>query len=379
MIQLTIKYNDHLKSVHFPCSEKELIATLTEIHAYDDKPTTLFVTEIEYPEEFQFLTDTFVNLDEINYLAKRLDSFCAYEYEQYFEAMKYERITEIKDLINLTFNLNRYPLIQDISDMGKIGREYLLNRDGCIPANDNDNSKYAEIGRKLIQSGEGVFTEHGLLFADNAIPFKAEYDGQVFPPYIYDANAMLIAKAEYNGKAEYITIPCETEAIWKVFSRLGADNNENVKITLENLNFQNSDWFERIQNIADEEGIKTVNDFLGVISKSNVDLVKLWFLAEYASAEDTEELIKLAESIDDFVYIQYAEDYEYVGRYMTESYDEYRVNSEIENFFNFEKFGEYIADKNQGKFVSGGFIFNTSNRTLNQILYENSNIALGGM
>lgn len=255
----------------------------------------------------------------------------------------------------------------------------MLNRDGCIPANDNDNPKYAEIGRKLIQSGEGVFTEHGLLFADNTIPFKAEYDGQVFPPYIYDANAMLIAKAEYNGKAEYITIPCETEAIWKVFSRLGADNNGNVKITLENLNFQNSDWFERIQNIADEEGIKTVNDFLGVISKSNVDLVKLWFLAEYASAEDTEELIKLAESIDDFVYIQYAEDYEYVGRYMTESYDEYRVNSEIENFFNFEKFGEYIADKNQGKFVSGGFIFNTSNRTLNQILYENSNIALGGM
>ena len=59
--------------------------------------------------------------------------------------MKHEFFTELPDLINLTFNLSRYTLIRDVSDMGRIGREYLMNRDGCISAHDDDNPKYAEI------------------------------------------------------------------------------------------------------------------------------------------------------------------------------------------------------------------------------------------
>ena len=64
-----------------------------------------------------------------------------------------EGFDTLPDLINLSFNLNRYPLIRDISDMGKIGREYLLTVKGCLPADDEDDPKYGEFGRKLIQSG----------------------------------------------------------------------------------------------------------------------------------------------------------------------------------------------------------------------------------
>ena len=61
-----------------------------------------------------------------------------------------------------------------IGNMGKIGQEYLLNRDGAIPANDDANPKYAEIGRRLMQSGTGIVTEHGILFVDEDIPIVAE-------------------------------------------------------------------------------------------------------------------------------------------------------------------------------------------------------------
>ncbi|MDE6665104.1 MAG: antirestriction protein ArdA [Ruminococcus sp.] len=213
MINITVQYNDRLRSIHFPCSEKELKFALVGIHAMNDNPSELFVTAVKYPEELSFLKDHFVNLDELNYLAKRFDSFCESEEEQYFEAMKHEAFTELPDLINLTFNLNRYTLIQDISDMGKIGREYLMNRDGCIPAHDEDDPKYAEIGRKMMLSGEGIFTDHGLLFVNDEIPFSKEYDGQVFPPYLYDTDVLFIARAEYGGKTEYLYMPCEREAI----------------------------------------------------------------------------------------------------------------------------------------------------------------------
>lgn len=75
MIKITVQYNERLRSIHFPCSEKELTSALMEINAMSDT-SELFVTEVEYPKELGFLKDRFVNLDELNYLAKRFDSFC---------------------------------------------------------------------------------------------------------------------------------------------------------------------------------------------------------------------------------------------------------------------------------------------------------------
>ena len=118
-------------------------------------------------------------------------------------------------------NLNKYCLIQNIGNMGKIGQEYLLNRDGSIPANNDANPKYAEIGRRLMQSGTGIATEHGILFIDEDVQFQELYDGQVFPPYLYDASILCTAKAEYHGKVEYLYLPCERAAIDKSIGRPG--------------------------------------------------------------------------------------------------------------------------------------------------------------
>ena len=75
MIKVTVQYNDHLVDIHFPCSENTLRSALMEIHAADDNPPELFVTDVIFPEELDHLKDRFVNLDELNYLAKRMESF----------------------------------------------------------------------------------------------------------------------------------------------------------------------------------------------------------------------------------------------------------------------------------------------------------------
>ena len=75
MIKVTVQYNDHLVDIHFPCSENTLQSALMEIHAADDNPPELFITDVTFPEELDHLKDRFVNLDELNYLAKRMESF----------------------------------------------------------------------------------------------------------------------------------------------------------------------------------------------------------------------------------------------------------------------------------------------------------------
>lgn len=76
MIKIRIRNAGHEIDVRFPISESELFAKLSEIHAVEgrDAAQSAYVTEVYWPEEFSILKDRFANLDELNYLAKRMQS-----------------------------------------------------------------------------------------------------------------------------------------------------------------------------------------------------------------------------------------------------------------------------------------------------------------
>ncbi len=376
MIKLKIKYGNSQTDLHFPCKETEMSAALERIHAEDVTPLELYVTEVVFPEELGCLQDRFVNLDEVNFLGKRMDGFFGDEEYQFYEAMKSEGFDTLPDLINLSFNLDRYPLIRDISDMGKIGREYLLTVKGCLPADDEDDPKYAEFGREMIQSGKGVFTEHGLLFVNENTPFQKLYDGQVFPPYVYDSDVLCIARAEYNGKSEYLYLPCEEKAIDKALARLGTAL-ENAKITLEDFSVNNPKWFERFKQIAADEGVYELNGLANAINSADTDLKKLWLVAEYAETEDAGQFVRLAENIGCFKVIEDVSDYEDVGRYIVDNNDCYALHPELEDYFDFSGFGEHIAEEYGGKFVGGNFIYNDTDTSLLDILYQDKPMTMG--
>ena len=378
MIKLKIKYGNESTDICFPCKETEMSAALERIHAEDVTPLELYVAEVVFPEELGFLQDRFVNLDEVNFLGKRMDGFFGDEEYQFYEAMKLEGFDTLPDLINMSFNLNRYPLIRDISDMGKIGREYLLTVNGCLPADDEDDPKYAEFGRELIQSGKGVFTEHGLLFVNENTPFQKLYDGQVFPPYVYDSDVLCIARADYNGKSEYLYLPCEEKAIDKALARLGTAL-ENAKITLEDFSVNNSKWFDRLKQIAADEGVYELNGLANAINSADTDLKKLWLVAEYAEVEEAGQLARLAENIGFFKIIEDVSDYEDVGRYIVDNNDCYVLHTEFEDYFDFNGFGEHIAEEYSGKFVDGNFIYNDTYTGLSEILYQDEPITMGEM
>ena len=51
----------------------------------------------------------------------------------------------------------------------------------------------------------------------------------------------------------------------------------------------------------------------------------------------------------------------------------------MEDYFDYEGFGEYISDKFYGKFVDGGFIYNDTDTSLLDILYQDEPMTMGGM
>lgn len=381
MIQVILQNNYHKKEITFPCREAEITNTLIALQFGSETSPGLFVFQVEEPEELKVLENQFVDLDEINYLAKRMKSFFGdVEFSQFYEALKHEGFTEMKDIINLTFNMNRYPLIQDISDVAKIGREYLLVTQGALPAGDLDNPCYAEKGRELIQSGKGIFTEHGMLFVDEETPFQELYDGEVFPFYLCDSDYVLTVILEYNDKQELISLPCEEIAIYKASKRLKAPNKESLKIEIEGASFNNSEWMQRLEDILHEQGISRMNLLARAISEHDVNFEKLSAIVNYANVDDVEDIIKLIENEERFHFFESCGDFETVARrFVADDPQEYYISSSLEDYIDYEQFGKDMDRGRDGKFVGEGYVCMASFERLEDILgrnQQNANLSM---
>ena len=147
-----------------------------------------------------------VNVEELNYLAKRLDSFDTGEAAQ-FQAMAHKlELFELKDLINLTFCCQQATVITDFSDLAAIGRNHYMNLHGGSASVDELNALDGKgTARQLIESGSGTITPYGVVY-DNGMKLEQVYDGRFFPCYYYEPNAITVAvtaKVRTGGHGAY--------------------------------------------------------------------------------------------------------------------------------------------------------------------------------
>ena len=212
--------NDGMKrTVIFPCTEAEYQATCKELALKDNYA---FVRDVVEPKALALKKDTFVNLDEINYLAKRMDGFDWKEPFSFFAAVEAGDYVSTKDLMNLSFNLNCHTLIRDVSDMESVGKEYVLSSREGISLRELRELDSEKIGREILSSGKGVPTNYGLLFQNESVVFEDVYKGKGFPAYYYMGGEVLGVEIKKNEEKDYIYFPCEKTEIDRVLKRIDA-------------------------------------------------------------------------------------------------------------------------------------------------------------
>ena len=384
MIKIRIRNADHEVDVHFPISESELFAKLAEIHAveHENAAQSVYVTEVYWPEEFSALKNWYVNLDELNYLARRMESFDTLEYDQFLIGISKLDSKEVKDLINLTFNLHHFTLCQDVSSYGKIGRAYVLNTEGSVPAYDEDDPKYAAIGKELIDRGLVQITAKGLLIYNPFEKLTEVYDGQTFPEYYY-RSTLASAEVGYNDRTELILLPGEELAIKKALARLGAPSDQDCEIKFSLQNGDDRAWEERIEGIIRSEGLYAANKMLHSLDTGDMDWDKLTAAVELADVKSAANIAAIAEHLGEFGFLPDAKDESDIGHFLVDNVDEYGMNIEMEDYFDFSGFGEHFAEKHDGQFVNGGFVYFDSDRTLDEFLEEleseDEGMDMGGM
>ena len=376
MITLRIKYADSTVNIQFPCTDNVLMAKLMELHATDHEGDPFFVEEVIEPRDIApFFETQFVDLDEVNYLAKRMESFMDKEMHQFFAASTLEGHSTVKDLINLTFSLERYTLVRDVSNLQKVGASHMLNKRGGMSTEEYKSPKMAEICKELLSSGKGIPTDYGLVFINEENAFNEVYKGTTFPEYYYK-NAYATVYLEKGDECECIYLPEDETAIPKALRRLGCKSLDECSIHLEMSELDDSVIEGIFRSILDGEGLYRLNRFANRIEDCD-DVRKLAAVMKYAEAEDSESLFQLARGIDHFIFIPDVTESEEVGRLWIERIDELTYSPALEDYIDFTTYGEDMIDAHEGRFIeSYGLVCMKEDMELSDVLENNG---IGGM
>lgn len=375
MITVVLKNGEKKEAVEFPCSEKTL-ADVEERLEYDSIP---FVDEILSPKQLSAVAGHFTDVDELNYLAKRLESFDANELGCFLAVAQKKKIAKLPDLINLTFNNGVYVLISDLSNLKSVGYRYVLTTRGGVSSSELENMDLEQIGRDLLNSGKGEITEFGILFKNEETEYIEPYDGEIFPLYDHKCSPV-IAELTYNGRKEYLYLPDEEIAFDKAAKRLGAEDISECGCEFIEFGFMdtNDSYIERLlEEMKSKEGIYGVNRALfslnGIIDNDK-DVKKLVAVIEHSGRNDSDSIKKIVDNFDLFVFAEDARDFEDVGRYFIDEEYEYFYDSELEDFIDFEGFGERIDQETDGEFIRDiGYVCAKEFTSLNEIFSDNEN------
>ena len=185
-----------------------------------------------------------INVEELNYLAKRLDSFDAGEAAQ-FQAMAHKlELSELKDLINLTFCCQETTVITDFSDLAAVGRDHYMNlHGGCATVTELEALDGEGTARQLIESGSGAVTPYGVVY-DNGMNLEQVYDGQFFPCYYYEPHATTVAvtskfEPENTEHITWLYLPMAQEEIDRALQRAGITDYADIRLRLEDSQLSN--------------------------------------------------------------------------------------------------------------------------------------------
>ena len=119
------------------------------------------------------------NLDELNYLASKLDEMSQGEYDQFQAAMEVgDHSGSLQEIINLTENLDCYDVYPDIQDYDDLGRYYIEELDAMqVPEHLRNYIDYEAYGRDVALGESGDFTSFGYV-RDTGDTFHEYYDGE---------------------------------------------------------------------------------------------------------------------------------------------------------------------------------------------------------
>ena len=313
-----------------------------------------------------------VNIDELDYLAKRLDSFDYIEAAQ-FQAMAVKTgIFDMKDLINLTFCCQQATVITDFSDLEAIGRHHLVSINGGCLSSELADTDLRMTALKLILSKEGTVTPYGVVY-DNGLKLDEVYDGRHLPGYHYEQDMLAAgissrAEPENTSKITWLYLPCNQIQIERGMMRSGISDPDDMRIWYEDSQFP-----KEVENALEfkRESLYELNDLAAAIKKlMEADQKKLGAAVILAEPECASQIRHLAENLDQFEFAPNVKTPEEYGKYMIQESGHFDYDKNLDEFYDYEKYGQQRMSRESGMFTEAGYISYHGTLSLEELMME---------
>ena len=314
-----------------------------------------------------------VNVDELDYLAKRLDSFVDSELAQ-FQGMACKLdLTDMKDLINLTFSCQQATVITDFSDLEEIGRSHYLNTHGGFASTEElEQLDGTETAILLIEDNEGTITRYGVVY-DNGMQLSQLYDGKHLPCYHYEEDVISVGissrQEPENGKnLTWVYLPASKGQIQRAIERAGIADPADMLLWMGDSMFP-----EEVDVALDfrREDIYELNALaLAVARLSNDDRQKLGAAVDLARPECAGQIYQLAENLDLFDFAPGAHTPAEYGKYMIQQSGRFDYDPNLDEFYDYEGYAQRHMDQEAGMFTDRGYIAYTGSVSLEELMAD---------
>ena len=171
--------------VKFPTTAEELKEVFKRIgigqkDGFGQPYEEWFITDYDcYVDGLYSKLGEYENLDELNYLASKLDEMSESEYAQFQAGMEMgDHCGSLQEIINLTENLDCYEVYPHIADYDDLGRYYIEELEVMqVPEHLQNYIDYEAYGRDVAMDENGSFTDQGYV-RDTGDRFCEYYDGE---------------------------------------------------------------------------------------------------------------------------------------------------------------------------------------------------------
>ena len=323
------------------------------------------------------LNGTLANVDQLDYLAKRLDSFCVGEDAQ-FQAMAHKmELADIKDFINLTFCCQQATVITNFSDLESIGRGHFLNLNGGSARTEElENLDGAETALLLIDSGGEAVTPYGVVYS-NGIVLEELYNGHQFPAYLYDNPLMVLEITPNRGlaegkKPEYLYLPASEHQIERTLLRVHVDTASDAR-----LRFDFNELPEKVADALDLEQLSgddlpSLNRLCQAIEPlTDADIEKLNAAVLMTDTSGILSVCRLAENLDQFSFVPGVQTPEEYGKYMIQNSGHFEYDKNLEGFYDYRRYGEQRIREDGGQFNECGYVAYQGAIPLEELMRDN--------
>lgn len=349
-MKITILNGGH-RSIELPLSDEELNFQMRQMGIRETIPKGKLVKVSEKDNPLQKLEGQFLNMDEVNFFARRMEHLTEYDRKVLAVYANDCDVSTIKDLINLTFSMKGLSLLTDFSDASQVGVRLYTDEFSEIP---EEQMNFTEFAKNALKESNVKVLPYGVL-VDHGFELLEVYNGKTFPKFIVSEETVVVVEVQNTtGDREYLYLPTDICSMDKVKERLQVREYRELKVAeVENLRLPDT-LVPIPEDINEIQQLTLFNEMCRKVRRfQEAELKQLAAAVQFTGLINFSNVAYIATHINEFEINPTVHNDEEYGKYLITESGLFEVDELLLPHINYAAFG---ADKKAGTFEVSGYV-----------------------